>query len=394
MTIQLKTAVYKGVPFLFSTATTTGGPRIIKFNYPGSDEQAIEVQGTAPNSFNMTIVLPHDNYYAQRDNVLRVLRDGAAGPLVHPTFGAVPNVINGKYTLSETITELGRGTIDVTFEVDNSLGLPAEAPASPAQVDQQARVTVAQASASLADQYSVSLSFPSNLEDAIETGNNVVAALRQASKAAEPITELSSAFTREVNVLSANIGSVVQEPAELAASISSALESLNNLFETPAETLGAMSLLFTFGSDDPVYPQNTAGRVERARNRQAMRLAVRAMALSYAYTASVQVEYLTAVQLDETIDTLEAAYLGIIVESQVANETQEQLDRLRVQAQQSFDLVRVNTRALVQIETPLRPLSVLVYAYYGSTELVDTIAELNGIKQNAFVEGALQVLSE
>ena len=64
-----------------------------------------------------------------------------------------------------------------------------------------------------------------------------------------------------------------------------------------------------------------------------------------------------------------------------------------MQAQDTLDQVRVNTSQVITIETRRQPLSVLVYSYYGSTELTDTIAELNNIKENAFVEGSVQVLA-
>ena len=113
--IQLKTAKYKGVEFLFEDAATTGGNRLIKFNYPGSDKQSIEVQGKAPRSFNITAWIPHENYYQERDNLLRVLEDGEEGVLTHPTFGDVEKVISGVYTLTEVISELGRAKITIPF---------------------------------------------------------------------------------------------------------------------------------------------------------------------------------------------------------------------------------------------------------------------------------------
>ncbi len=71
--IELKTAKYKGVEFLFEDMSTTGGNRLIKYNFPGSDKQAIERQGRLPRTFNLTAIIPHENYYQQRDNLLRVL---------------------------------------------------------------------------------------------------------------------------------------------------------------------------------------------------------------------------------------------------------------------------------------------------------------------------------
>ena len=122
--IQLKTAKYKGVELLFESVTTTGGNRLIKFNYPGSDKQSIERQGKRPLIPAMNIIIRHDGYEQKRDEIIRVLSDGVKGVLTHPTLGDINNVINGEFVLTEIISELGRARITVTFEIDDGEGIP------------------------------------------------------------------------------------------------------------------------------------------------------------------------------------------------------------------------------------------------------------------------------
>lgn len=394
MTIQLKTASYKGVDLLFLDATTTGGNRVVKFNYPGSNIQQIEVQGRAPRAFTLTLVIPHEDYFATRDRVLRVLEDGESGVLVHPTFGELPNMVNGKYTLVEKLTELGRAEITVPFDVDDGDGVTEAAAPTPAQVASLASVAVAQVGADFAGGYGVSLSFPANLTDARENVAAVPVALRAASRVAEPLAAKAAEFNRALNAFEAQVGDLVQAPSDLSETILTTFEQLNAVYDQPSVLLGAFSTLLAFGADDPVYPLNTAGRTERASNRATVRTSMRVLALCYAYTAAAQVEFPTTDALDSTSAELEAAYVDIITDPGLVNESQERLDRLRVQAQLSFDAARVSARSIITVTTPLIPLSTLVYSYYGSTDLVDIIAELNNIKQNAFVEGELRILTE
>lgn len=78
----------------------------------------------------------------------------------------------------------------------------------------------------------------------------------------------------------------------------------------------------------------------------------------------------------------------------LSNASSESMDRLRVQALKTIDQARVNTRQIITIETKRMPLSQLVFSYYGNTDLFEQIAELNDIKQNAFVEGEIKILTE
>ncbi len=391
--IELKTAKYKGVEFLFTDMSTAGGNRLIKFNFPGSDKQAIERQGKTPRTFTVTAIIPHDDYYRKRDDLLRVLEDGAAGTLTHPTCGDVENVINGQYTLTEKLSELGRATLTIPFEVDDAPGVPQQSGALASQVQARSDALNAQLAADLGDNYEVSLSAPSNYPDAQENLANVSEAFNATAEFAAPITENIAKFRASVNTFSANIGSLIQSPADLAVSISGLFEDLNNLYSAPEVLLGAFSLLFPFGEDDPDVPTDTVGRVQRKQNRDLMRANLRVQALSYSYLTAAEVKYDTTEDLELVQGNLEAGYLDARNNQTLSNEALEELDRVRVQALKALDVVRVNIRSIITVETPLIPLTVLVYAYYGATDLVETIADLNNINQNAFVEGEVRILT-
>lgn len=391
--IELKTAKYKGVEFLFDDMPTTGGNRIIKFNYPGSDKQSIERQGKAPRSFTLTAIIPHENYYQERDNLLRVLEDGEVGTLTHPTFGDVENVINGLYTITEKLSELGRAQVVIPFEIDNATGIPQQSGALASQVQTQSDICNAQLAADLGDGYDVGLNFSGNFTDALDNLDNVSASFAEASEFAEPVAENIAAFRQSVDNFAGSIGNLIQVPADLATSVRGLFEDLNNLYDTPETLLGAFKLLFPFGEDDPVVQTTTVGRVQRKQNRDLVRANLRVQALSYSYLNAAEVEYASTDDLELVQDSLETQYLDARNNQLLSNESMEELDRLRVQAQKALDVARVNTRSIITIETPLIPLSVLVYSYYGSTELVEAIADLNNINQNAFVEGDVRILT-
>lgn len=392
--LELKTARYKGVEFLFDLMTTTGGNRLIKFNFPGSDKQAIERQGKAPRAFTITAVIPHENYFQQRDDLLRVLEDGESGVLTHPTFGDIENVTNGVYTLTEKLTEIGRAQIKIPFEVNDAPGIPNQSGNLASQVQEQGFAVNTQLADDLTKTYNVDLNFFGNFSDARLNLTNVATAFTAAAEFAEPLTDNIAGFRQSIRSFSANIGSLIQEPSQLATEINGLFEDLNRLYDSPSTLFGAFGLLFLFGNDDPVVSPTTVGLQQRKENRDVLRTVMRAEALSFAYLNAAQIDYQTTENLDATQDQLEAQYDDIRTNQTISNAALEQLDVVRVTTQKTLDDVRVNTRTIITVETPRIPLSVLVYSYYGSTELVEVIAELNKVKQNAFVEGELRILTE
>lgn len=395
--IQLKDGRYKGVSFVFEDASTTGGNRLIKFNYPGSDKQSIERQGKAPRSFSLTIWIPFEDYYAQRDLLLRVLEDGEKGTLTHPTFGDVENVINGGYTLSERISELGRGSITVLFEVDNATGIPVQSAQLASQVQALSDSFNSQAVSDLAGGYSVSLQNSGNFTDAIANIGSVGAAFSSALSLVSSSSEKVAEVNKQINDFTSAAGSLVQAPQELALNISALFESVDNFADTPSGVLTSLRSLFDFGDDDPAVMETTVARVERKKNRDLIRANIRSQALSYAYVNAALLaqgdEFQTEQSLDSAQSELEAEYVDIRENQAISNSGLEAMDRLRVQGQKTLDASRVNAPQIITIETPRMPLSVLVYSYYGNTDLFDTIAELNNVKENAFVEGELRILT-
>jgi len=391
--IELKTGAYQGIEFLYVDMPTQGGHRLIKYRYPGSDRQSIEVQGEMPPSFPFTIWIGHEDYYAERDRLLRVLTNKKTGVLDHPTFGKVENVINGEFTLDETITELGRASISVTFEVDNAEGIPVQSNPLPAQVEAARDSVREQLSADLGGGYSASRGLTGNFSDALDNVTKTLDGINNAANVVTPLRQDVAVFRAKIQRLSTEVGELVEQPTTLADSFDGLLADLDNLYASPGDALAVFRSLFSYGDDDQDIVPTTVGLAERKNNRDLVRANIQCGALAYAYLNAVEVEYATTADLDEVQAQLEAQYLEVRDGQLLGAGTSEELDRLRTSALAVLDRLRVNTSELTTVSVRLQPLSVLVYRLYGSTELTDLIAELNNIKYNAFVEGDITVVN-
>lgn len=392
--IQLHIAKYKGVEFLFFDTTTTGGGRFIKLNYPGSDKQSMERQGARPRSYSIIIVIPHEDYMAVKLAVLRMLDSEGPDTLTHPFFGDVPNMVPGVWEITEGLSRLGRAEVTVTFEVDDGVGVPVEVSNLPAQVAGLSGTLRDQLTGDLADSFDADKSLSGVFTDALDAVTGAIDAVADAADLVlDPTAEELAKIRASTQSLTASVGDLVQAPAELAAAFDGLLADLHNLSEAPRDLRKAFEALAGYGDDDPVVAPTTVARVRRSENRALIRADIRVLALAYLYSDAPTETFGTTDDLEATQDSLEVVYVDAKDNQLLTNEAIEALDRLRVSAQASLDAERVSTPRVITVETTETPLSVLVYRYYGSTELFETVAALNNINQNAFVSGSVKLLS-
>ncbi len=392
--IQLKEGSYKGVEMIVKTMPTNGGRRVNVIRYPGSDNQSIEDQGLIPRQFSMICIIPHENYEEKKEALLRVFEDGEKGSLVHPTFGLVENVRNGKYSLTEVTTKLGRAEYTVEFFINDATGIPVSSGSFASQVQSASNTLNASLAQDITDGYKVTNSFTGNFATASSDALNVSSALTSATSKINPLTENLNNFNALISGYENNVNNLIQIPESYGAGIGDLFLSFDNLYEAATETLIAIAGVFGFGANDESFKQDTAGRIERQKNQDIVRANIKTQSLSYAYVAAVQIDFESEEALALVNAQLEDQYSDVRNNELLSNESLLNLDDLRVQANSALSQILLNTRKIITINTRLIPLSVLVYEYYGSTELVSVISELNAIQQNAFVEGDIRILTE
>lgn len=390
MAVELKVASYKNVEFLFKSAKTTGGVKRQIFSYPNSNRQSIEEFGTAPRSFELVSVIPFEDYENQKASLLRALESGGAGTLVHPTFGSINGVKAGAYTINETITELGRAEVTMRFDIDNAAGIPQQAANSVSQVNQDNQTLLAGLNSNLADNWDISS--PNNYDDGVSTAQSVASLFKSASEGTGQIADHIDEYRRDLDNFTDSINQLVVNPTALSNGVGSLFNSLNNLYEAPGDAFTAFKSLFGYGDDDPEINPTTADLAERKKNRDLMRGVMKCEALGYAYVASADTEYQTDRDVDQANDELEQQYL-ISVAEDISNASVGDLNNIRTQANATLAEIRISARRIITITTKRIPLSVLAYKYYGSTDLVDTLQQLNNLDQISFVEGDVEILT-
>lgn len=408
--IETKPAAYKGVSFLMITSSTTGGRKDVLFEFPNSSKQTIEDLGLRPRAYTMRAIIPHENYLEQRDNLLRALEDGEKGPLEHPFYGRVENIVARPYTINERITDLGRAELELSFAVSDDIGVPQKAQNAISEAAQLNSVLADSVTADIAEDFEVDESFFGNFQAAQTLLTDVADVFNEVTSFATAVTTQINQYAANINAFTTQINQLITIPQDLANSMKNIMSTIDSLFGSVDATLNAFTnpAFFDFGDSDAAIPQTTQGRVQRAQNKDVINQSMQVFAIGYAYLNVAQVEFQTVADIDAVSNVLETQYKKIlsaagvsvsglasppVTVSGVSDATLTAMTNLRTVANALLDDKRTVARKTITINTKQMPMSVIAYRYYGSTDLTDTLLELNAVKGASFIKGDIEILT-
>ena len=393
---KLSAGSYKGVSFLTMVGRTTGGVKDVKHSFPNSNTQTIENLGKMPRVYSMELVITGEDYYQARDALLAVIEEGTRGPLVHPTFGRVENIVARTFTLNENLNALGDGRISVVFELDDKNdGVPQGDTTTLSNLADRNLVLQAGVNSDIAGGFRINDGLTGNFTDAAEQVNEIVESVTQATESIAANAEEIDEFSRELANISENVFALVKAPQELADSLGGLYATIDTLYPSAEATTDALRRLFGYGEDDAgADPEvTTAGLAQRVTNREILRASVNMSSLGYAYENAVQVDYETTDQVETVADALEAQYQSVLGTPGLSDTTKTAASEVRVSAQAFFNEKKLTTRQIIEVETTLTSARLLSFQYYGTSDDGETLALLNNAEDVAFIEGTVKVLT-
>ena len=380
---------FKGVPFLMTSGTVTGGNKNVVHSYPNSNRQTVENLGQTPRSFPVNIILASSDYVAKRDALLAVFEDGKPGPLVHPFHGRVENVIAGPYTLSEDFTSLGSGTITVTFYIDNGPGVPQAAGITVSAVARSNSVVSSKVQNNLGNNFLVTPSYLGSFEAATSAVQDASLAFKQSQA---PIDE-ASGYLDAASELATEAAALITAPINLALRLTDLFGQAAGLFDDPRDALKHFYGFFGFGENTTHNSPVTAAQIQSANNKDIFDSAINIQSLGYAYVASVQADYVTVDDVDQVVNRMEEQYHSVINGDGIDTETREALTDLREAALTLLDSIKLTARRVIDVRTHPTTARLLAFKYYGDDQQGEAIANLNSGNVSD-LSGTVQVLTE
>lgn len=398
-------ASYKDVPFLVTNASTAGGRKLVTKRFPGSSRQLIEDLGGIPRSYNFEILITEAQkddtgnaprtYEQEKARILAALEEGGVGTLFHPFLGRIERVVAGNYTLNESFTDVGVGRLSVPFNISDSDGLPAKSTTVLSNVNAALESVLAAITTDITDEFNVTTSFTGNFTAAVEKVQGMVDEFNSVIGTVAPLSDGIDAVSREINALESGVNSLVLEPADLAGSVLGIFSSMDDLFESPGDTLDVFKQIFTFGSNDVDIPQTTAGRVERKTNNELMNDTMNVTSLGYGYLNAAQIDFETVEEIEEAADSLEDQYQLVVKSEGVSDATLSEMSDLRTTTQSFFDEARLTAKQVLEIETRPTSARLLSYSNYGDSTRSESLTKLNDLTNPAFIDaGTVKVLTQ
>ncbi len=385
---ELRPASYRGARFLIGDVSTDGGRKQVVHEFPNSNRREIDDLGLLNKTYSITGLVTTS---AARDTLIRALDGDGLGELIHPVFGTL-NVSSQPYTVTETTRELGVIRFQMSFIQTAPQLFPVASPAKQAEISSQASSVISAINNEITARFEVEgiANFDSAqskllaVADAI-LGQSVSTAVDQGA---------ISVFSKAVAVYTGGINQNIFDPQTLALTFTSMFNEFG-LLSSDAQTMLNLTIgLIDFGDSDEPTPTTTAVRIQRENNRQLVNSATRFNAMAQSYDNAVNIDFISAVDLEATEQQLEEAYQEVINDNNLTDATNELLIDLRTSVQSFLD--EATTAAFkVAIVTDVReqPASILTYSYYGSTENTEDIVTLNNIVDPSFIEGNVNILT-
>lgn len=126
---RLRDASYKGVKFKVLSSDTEIGRRNVLHQYPFQEEAFLEDLGQDADQFSIEAFVIQSssnlfNYFTARDKLIKVLKDGVPGKLIHPFLGEKFVGVLGKAKISESLQEGGIARFSIRFVETTKNKLP------------------------------------------------------------------------------------------------------------------------------------------------------------------------------------------------------------------------------------------------------------------------------
>jgi len=372
-----------------ASGSVAGGNKNVIHSYPNSNRQTVENLGTRPRSYPLNIIIPSTSYTERRDALLAALDDPAPGPLIHPLYGRIENVVAQPYTLNENLTELGDGKLSVTFVIDNGPGVPQQAGLSVATVN-RAKVLATQAvEQNLADNFSVTPGYLGSFEAAQGAVQDASAAFKESTAPLDKADELLNA----ADDLATDAAALILAPANLGSRLTGMFDQAQSLLDNPMQALEYYKGKFGFGDDGNGAVPKTAAQVETARNKALFNSAMRTEALCYAYVSASQGDYATLSEVRAVEQALETQYDSVADLEGTDTSTREAVADLRQLAQEFLDEAKITARRIITVSTHPTTARLLAFRYYGDDEQGEGVVNLNDGNVSD-LSGTVEVLTE
>lgn len=379
-------ASFKGATFLFRRGSKEFGRKTITHEYVGTTDRYVEDLSGLDDIFSITAIITGPDYLDKRNSFESALKSKGPGILIHPFYGPVLCALSAPVQLTETPEQLNVASYSLKFsKTIEEARFPAE--------EEAISATILGSVNSIEDTLKtyISTNFVAatvaNFNDAREVLTEITDVLSGTLSSSDTGSETSQLINRIEDFVD-NINSYISNPSDLADELLGIFGDWQTVTDEAEVLLSNNSEFLNFGDDYEAPDLITQERIQRDLNRQILNNTSKSISLANYYQAATSVEYFSVDQIAAVETASEAGFQDIpYFDPTIYNDLQKIRNLFRTYAKDqkstafSVSEVRVNDM----------PATILTYKYYGDTEFMDRLAELNGITDVSSVEGDVKV---
>lgn len=381
---------FRGVPFLTSAVSTSGGRKIITYEFPDSDRRYVEDLGLFEKQFSFDIVTfgVQEEYFDNRDDLIEALDEPGPGILQHPYLinGGILEVSVGSYTINEDQTESGKTKFSVDFIVTESNIFPSSNDFSGNQVFNIAVDIFNGITNDIGN--TLSISARRNFVSANTNVNFITRSLRRNTRGLVSSDESINTYLSLFNDFKQNQSIYLANAELFSQKYVDLFEALDGLGDTPRDRFILHSSFFNFDSNvERVKPKSFYQR-EREINKNMLVNSVNLLSLVNAYKNAIDIAYENIEDFLDISAQLEAQYLAFLdfnyedakLDNNIGDFSEETVDLLldlRTQVRFALRNIRDNLADFRVIRTSEKAFLRFTYEIYGSIENYNQLVNIN-----------------
>ena len=403
LTMQLRSASFRGVSFSVSEAEYNAGRRTALHEYPKRDVPYVEDMGRATRTYTLTALIVGTDYITRTKALMTALEKPGAGRLVHPWLGEL-SVIATAVGAAKFDTALGMSSVSLTFVEAGEKLFPGMLAGFLSELRQR-------------------------IDDVLEDISEVFEAAARIAGAADYVVAAAAEVWGEIVALCSQTETLIftgmaqalaqvpfreasTDPKQFASDVADAI-GFNKLANTSQDWKQFAETLATLANNPVFALESTEGLVVDSSDRlivengNALKTMMRATLLAQAAgccsfvgtvydSADVQGEaettsYESMIALRETVcDAIDAEILRV-----EDDELAIELEVMRADVYEAVTQTAEQQARLMHFDFPSRlPLVTAAYEMYEDADRADEIQRLNNVRHIGFSpSGGLKVLS-
>ncbi len=381
---QLIPGSFRGIPFLMTHSSITGGRKTVIHEFPNSDRRYVEDLGLLNETIEIDAQVASDFYFAQRDAIKAALDQPGYGTLIHPFYGT-RNVAITNYSISESPNSLGLVEIKMTCAVGQELLFPGQTDSAD-RISGQSDILFESLSEFFTENFEVDTSFAFNILSFIRIASSfgsLVGTTGTSYTARSDFDDSAFApYKLSLESYNSSVASNIQNPQGLVDSTQDLMENLDNVANNGQQGFDIGVRCSTFTLPVPLYAATTTLQ-EANYNQGAETLLVLFKSLSFAQIANNIVLY-PIVSMDDinmVREILDSVYLELINLLEVGSDLCSNIQDIRATVIEYLDNKSLTTPSIISKKVTRIPLSVIAYQYYGNLDNDETLRVLNHTAQ-------------